>query len=106
MGSVVISPNIKKTSIKINPNGDEITDFKTKRVVKKEAPEYIPPPPHVLEAWKEEKKEKNPTEERLEQLNKTQPLSELLEAVAQKRAKDMVSQIDNRTAEILKDLLK
>lgn len=94
--NVVISPNIKKEKEMINRDGNVI-DPKTKRVIKKEPAEYIPPPAHVLEAWKKEKNPETPV---------AGGLGEILEAVAQKRAKDLLTQIDNRTAEILKDLLK
>ena len=59
MGRVVISPNIKKTAVRIDINGNEINP-KTGKITKKLENEYIPPPPHVLEAWR---KEKNPDKE-------------------------------------------
>lgn len=53
MGGVVISPNIKKVKEMIDLQGNVI-DPHTKKIIKKEPPEYIPPPAHVLEAWKED----------------------------------------------------
>lgn len=42
MGGVIISPNIKKTSTRINVNGD-IVDPKTKQVIAPaEQPDYVP----------------------------------------------------------------
>ncbi len=39
--TVLISPNIKKESVRINPNGDEI-DPKTKQIIKKNETGYVP----------------------------------------------------------------
>ena len=42
MGNVVISPNIKKESVRINPQGDVI-NARTKQVIEPVQSEYIPP---------------------------------------------------------------
>lgn len=42
MGGVVIAPNIKKESIRIDLNGNEI-DPKTKKIIKKKDQDYVPP---------------------------------------------------------------
>lgn len=42
MGNVVISPNLKKESVRINPSGD-IIDKRTKEVIEPVAQEYVPP---------------------------------------------------------------
>lgn len=39
--AVVIAPNIKKESVRINLNGDEI-DPKTKKVLKKKEEDFVP----------------------------------------------------------------
>lgn len=41
MNGVVISPNIKKESVRINTNGDVI-DPRTKQIVSKNEPDYVP----------------------------------------------------------------
>lgn len=41
MGGVIISPNIKKESVRINTNGDVI-DPRTKQIVSKNEPDYKP----------------------------------------------------------------
>lgn len=40
-GPVVIAPNLKKTSVRIDPAGNEI-DPKTKKIIKAKEPEYVP----------------------------------------------------------------
>ena len=47
MGNVVISPNIKKESVRIDPVGN-IINAKTKQVVQPVEPEYIPPVPVII----------------------------------------------------------
>lgn len=42
MGNVVLSPNIRKTSVRINPNGDVI-DAKTKQVIEPNVVETVSP---------------------------------------------------------------
>lgn len=42
MGKVVISPNIKKESVRIDPTGN-IINAKTKQIIKPIEPEYMPP---------------------------------------------------------------
>ena len=42
MGNVVISPNIKKTSVRINPAGDVI-DARTKQIIEPVVSEYVQP---------------------------------------------------------------
>lgn len=49
MGNVVISPDIQKTSERINTNGD-IINPRTKVVIKPNAPEYIPTPEEIAKA--------------------------------------------------------
>lgn len=44
MGTVVISPNIKKESVRINPGGD-IINARTKEVIEPAEPDFIPPIP-------------------------------------------------------------
>jgi len=42
MGNVVISPNIKKQSDRIDPQGN-IIDKRTKQIIEPVMPEYVPP---------------------------------------------------------------
>lgn len=42
MGNVIISPNIKKESVRIDPSGN-IIDPRTKQIIKALEPEFIPP---------------------------------------------------------------
>jgi hypothetical protein len=42
-GGVVIAPNIKKTSVKINERGDIIDSFEEKNVIQQVQEEFIPP---------------------------------------------------------------
>jgi hypothetical protein len=42
MGGVFVSPNIKKESVRISPNGDFI-DPKTKQVIQEVEPEFVAP---------------------------------------------------------------
>ena len=49
MGSVVISPNLVKKSVRINAAGEEI-DPATKQVLVPVEPPYIPPPEAVEQA--------------------------------------------------------
>lgn len=42
MGGVIISPNVKKESVRINPQGD-IINAKTKQVTQPVEPEFVPP---------------------------------------------------------------
>lgn len=46
MGNVVISPNIKKESVRIDPSGN-IINAKTKEIIKPVEPEYVPPTQNV-----------------------------------------------------------
>lgn len=41
MGNILISPNIKKESVRIDTNGNLI-DARTKQIVQKNEPDYIP----------------------------------------------------------------
>jgi hypothetical protein len=41
MGNILISPNIKKESVRIDPNGNLI-DSRTKQIIQKNEPDYIP----------------------------------------------------------------
>ncbi|MCK9370990.1 hypothetical protein M0R04_13855 [Candidatus Dojkabacteria bacterium] len=43
MGNVVISPNIKKESVRIDPAGNVINP-RTKQIIQPVAPEYVAPP--------------------------------------------------------------
>ena len=54
-GNVVISPNIRRTSVRIDPAGNEINP-KTKQVINPVEPEYVPPAvvPTVIEEVKKE----------------------------------------------------
>jgi hypothetical protein len=45
--TVVISPNIKRESVRINPVGD-IIDARTKQIIKPVEPEYVSPATPVL----------------------------------------------------------
>jgi len=47
-GRVVISPNIKKVSERIDPDGN-IINARTKEVIKKVEPEYVPPTPPLVD---------------------------------------------------------
>lgn len=47
MGNVIISPNIKRESVRIDPAGN-IINPKTKEIVKPIEPEYIPPTPEPV----------------------------------------------------------
>ena len=49
MGGVVIAPNIKKTSVRIDGRGNEI-DPKTKQVVSPAEIPYVPTPEQVAQA--------------------------------------------------------
>ena len=42
MGNVIISPNIKKESVRIDPSGN-IINPKTKQIIKPVEPEYVEP---------------------------------------------------------------
>lgn len=42
MGNVIISPNIKKQSDRIDPQGN-IIDKRTKQIIEPITPEYVPP---------------------------------------------------------------
>lgn len=42
MGNVIISPNIKKQSDRIDPQGNVI-DKRTKQIIEPVTPEYVPP---------------------------------------------------------------
>lgn len=42
-GGVVIAPNIKKTSVKINERGDIIDSFEEKRVIEQAQEEFVAP---------------------------------------------------------------
>lgn len=42
MGNVIISPNIKKQSDRIDPQGN-IIDKRTKQIIEPVTPEYVPP---------------------------------------------------------------
>lgn len=42
MGNVIISPNIKKQSDRIDPQGN-IIDKRTKQIIEAVTPEYVPP---------------------------------------------------------------
>ena len=61
MGGVVIGKDIVKTTERINIDGIPINP-KTKKPLHPIEKEYIPPPPHVLEAWKKEADEKREKE--------------------------------------------
>jgi hypothetical protein len=41
MGNVIISPNIKRESVRINPSGD-IIDPRTKQILQQNKPDYTP----------------------------------------------------------------
>ena len=60
------------TKERINIDGIPINP-KTKKPLHPIEKEYIPPPPHVLEAWKKEADEKREKEEGLEPLPDTHP---------------------------------
>ncbi len=42
MGNVIISPNVKRTSERIDPGGNVI-DPRTKQIIQPVVPEYVPP---------------------------------------------------------------
>ena len=56
MGNVIISPNIRKTSERIDPSGN-IINPRTKQVIQHAEPEYAPP---VVETVIEEVKKETP----------------------------------------------
>jgi len=49
MGGVFIAPNIKRESVRIDPQGN-IINAKTREIIKPVEPEYVPPAALVAEA--------------------------------------------------------
>lgn len=88
MGNVTISPNIKKESAFIDPNGN-IIDRKTKQIIEENKPDYVPPQKEVKE---ENKAIKNPYK------NEGGKLNELIE-------KKIASKIDEIISKRIDDIL-
>lgn len=90
MGRVVLSPNIVKTSVRIDGRGNEINP-RTKEVIRpivEDAPANLGPAPAPVAPAP------------------SSSLDQVIEQLAQKKAQDITKRVDDRTAEILKDLLK
>lgn len=87
-GRVVISPDIKKTSVRIDIAGNEI-DPKTKKIIKRvDEGQYTPPPP-------------GPQEEKSSP-KKTGSLGEKIKQMIEERVNEVVEQ---KIEEVLKEIL-
>ena len=117
MGKVVVAQgrDLIKTTARINADGIEI-DPRTKKPLKLVEKEYVPPPPHVLEAWKKEAEEKRKEEgEPVPLLNPklatSQPsgaasLTDIIDALARKKVESITKLVDDRVVEILKESIQ
>lgn len=96
MGGVQLSPNIKKTSQRIDPNGN-IIDPKTKQVLIPVEQDYVPPV--------QVEKKPEPVAETPKANN---PLADAIKAQVQKAVQEQIKNIDiaGMVAEAMKEAFK
>ena len=85
MGNIVISPNIKKESVRIDINGNEI-DPRTKRVIKPVEKPFIPSPEMVKPA-------EQLAVEQPKSLNIEDMISKKIEALIEKKVNDVLEKL-------------
>ena len=88
MGNVVISPNIKRQSERIDPAGN-IINSKTKEVIKSIEPEYIAP---VVEPKVEVKQETNSMSEKINKMVEAK-IAEKIDAIVAQRVEEALSKL-------------
>lgn len=88
MGNVVISPNIKRQSERIDPAGN-IINSKTKEVIKPIEPEYIAP---VVEPKVEVKQETNSMSEKINKMVEAK-IAEKIDAIVAQRVEEALSKL-------------
>lgn len=86
--NVIISPNIKRQSDRINPNG-EVIDPRTRQVIKHSVPEYVPTAEdiRVLEEKSAQSAVQSPVE-------KENPLADMIRTQVQNAVKEAIKDID------------
>lgn len=97
MGGVYIAPNLKKTSVRIDPNGN-IINPKTKAIVEPVEPEYVPPV----------QIEKKSEPVKASEGQSSNPLKEAIKAEVQKAVQEQIKNIDiaGMVAEAMKEAFK
>lgn len=105
MGGVQIAPNMKKTSQRIDPNGN-IIDPKTKQVLIPVEQDYVPSvqvaqpkEARIIDVYKEATKDSE---------QKSNPLKEAIKAEVQKAVQEQIKSIDivGMVAEAMKEAFK
>jgi restriction endonuclease Mrr len=95
MGGVVISPKLKKTSVRIDMYGNEI-DPVTKQVIKPAEEEYKPTPQEI-EAVKNKPKEASEAKE----APKSDPLGDKIEKMIEDKINKIIEEKVNKVLEKL-----